>query len=30
MASQYNVISIFSGAMGLDLGLERAGLTVRM
>lgn len=25
---QYNVISLFSGAMGLDLGLERAGLNI--
>lgn len=24
---KYNVVSIFSGAMGLDLGLEKAGLT---
>lgn len=27
-AKKYNVISIFSGAMGLDLGLEKAGLNV--
>jgi len=26
----YNVISTFSGAMGLDNGIERAGLTVRL
>lgn len=26
--NQYNVVSIFSGAMGLDLGLEKAGLNV--
>lgn len=26
--NEYNVISIFSGAMGLDLGLEKAGLNV--
>ncbi len=25
---KYNVISIFSGAMGLDLGLEKAGLNI--
>ncbi len=25
---KYNIISIFSGAMGLDLGLEKAGLNV--
>ena len=24
--SKYNVVSLFSGAMGLDLGLEKAGL----
>ncbi|MCU0449999.1 MAG: DNA cytosine methyltransferase [Bernardetiaceae bacterium] len=29
MTKQYNAISLFSGAMGLDLGLERAGLNVR-
>jgi DNA (cytosine-5)-methyltransferase 1 len=29
MTNQYNVISLFSGAVGLDLGLERAGLTMR-
>lgn len=26
--SNYNVVSIFSGAMGLDLGLEKAGLNI--
>ena len=26
----YNVISLFSGAMGLDLGMEKAGLNVRV
>ena len=25
---KYNVVSLFSGAMGLDLGLERAGLNI--
>jgi site-specific DNA-cytosine methylase len=29
MTKQYNAISLFLGAMGLDLGLERAGLAVR-
>ena len=24
---KYNIVSIFSGGMGLDLGLEKAGLT---
>jgi DNA (cytosine-5)-methyltransferase 1 len=27
---KYNVVSLFSGAMGLDLGLERAGFDVRV
>lgn len=26
--NQYNAISVFSGAMGLDLGLEKAGLNI--
>ncbi len=26
--SKYNVISVFSGAMGLDLGLEKSGLNI--
>lgn len=26
----YNVVSLFSGAMGLDLGLEQAGLKIRV
>ncbi len=26
--NKYNVVSIFSGAMGLDLGLEKAGLNI--
>lgn len=28
--SQYNVISLFSGAMGLDLGVEKAGFRIRV
>lgn len=28
--SKFNVISIFSGAMGLDLGLEKAGLNISL
>lgn len=27
-ANKYNVVSVFSGAMGLDLGLEKAGLNI--
>ena len=26
----YNAISLFSGAMGLDLGIKRAGFEVRV
>lgn len=26
----YNAISLFSGAMGLDLGIERAGFDIRV
>ena len=28
VSSKYNVVSIFSGAMGLDLGLEKAGMHI--
>ena len=27
---QYNTISLFSGAMGLDLGVEAAGFDIRV
>lgn len=30
MEQEYPVISLFSGALGLDLGLEVAGLSVRI
>jgi len=28
--NNYNVVSLFSGAMGFDLGLEKAGLNVKV
>jgi len=28
--SKYNAISLFSGAMGLDLGIEKAGIDIRL
>lgn len=30
MTRQYNAISLFSGAMGLDLGIEKAGFDIRL
>jgi DNA (cytosine-5)-methyltransferase 1 len=30
MVKKYNVISLFSGAMGLDLGIEKAGFEIKV
>ena len=30
MTETYNAISLFSGAMGLDLGIEKAGFRIRL
>lgn len=30
MKKSYNAISLFSGAMGLDLGIEKAGFDIKV